>query len=62
MNLRTHFDRAKKKRVFKDAPYGQRCNATITLKDKSLAQCGRHRKVGTFCLQHSRLLEPSRHD
>lgn len=42
-------------RPFKDAPYGQRCMATVTLKDKSLAQCGRYRKVGIVCTQHFKI-------
>lgn len=42
-------------RRFVDAPAATRCTATITLKDGSAAQCGRHQKVGTLCTQHSKM-------
>ena len=44
-----------KKRIFIDARQGQRCEATITLADKSTAQCGRSCKAGNahFCFQHA---------
>lgn len=42
------------KRIFVDAPNAQRCKATITLKDKSLAQCGRYMKIGCLCRQHAK--------
>ena len=53
--MATSTDRAKRK--FHDAPYGERCMATVTLKDGSLAQCGRYRKLGILCLQHHRMGE-----
>jgi len=40
-------------RRFIDAPQDQRCKATITLKDKSKAQCGRYKKIGDYCRQHA---------
>lgn len=42
-------------RHFVDAPTAERCTATITLKDNSTAQCGRHRKVGELCTQHAKI-------
>lgn len=45
----------KKKRTFVDAPYGKRCMADITLKDGSMAQCGRYRKIGILCRQHHKI-------
>ena len=42
-------------RRFNDAPYGSRCMATVTLNDKSVAQCGRYRKVGVLCTQHHKM-------
>lgn len=41
------------KRRFRDAPQQQRCTATITLRDKSEAQCGRYAKVKGLCRQHA---------
>lgn len=36
-----------------DAPTDSRCEATITLRDKSTAQCGRRRVLcERFCWQH----------
>ena len=43
------------KRIFKDAPYEARCEANITLRDGSQAQCGRYRKVGCLCKQHAKI-------
>ncbi len=43
------------KRIFKDAPNEQRCQAVVTLADKSTAQCGRYRKVGCLCKQHAKI-------
>lgn len=40
---------------FIDAPYDQRCAWTITLRDGSTAQCGRHKTKGQFCTQHARM-------
>ena len=41
-------------RQFRDAPLNERCQATITLKDGSTAQCGRRRQSGKdYCWQHS---------
>ena len=44
----------KHKRVWTDAPTAERCAATITLRDKSKAQCGR-RAAGAsgLCHQHN---------
>jgi hypothetical protein len=41
-----------KGRVFVDALLDERCTATIVLRDKSEAQCGRRRASGTLCKQH----------
>lgn len=43
-------------RRFFDAPPAQRCVAIITLRDGSLADCGRRRVVGRLCRQHDKLL------
>ena len=43
------------KRRFIDAPTEQRCEAELTLKDGSLAQCGRYKKVGNLCTQHAKM-------
>lgn len=32
----------RRQRVFRDAPPHLRCRATVTLRDKSTAQCGRY--------------------
>ena len=40
---------------FIDAPIGQRCEAVITLKDGSTAQCGRYGKVDSLCRQHAKI-------
>jgi hypothetical protein len=45
------------KRIFRDAPFNDRCMATVTLKDKSLAQCGRYRTHGILCTQHHKIKE-----
>lgn len=46
----------KNKRRFIDAPTDQRCTANARVGRKGeLAQCGRYRKVGTFCLQHAKI-------
>ncbi len=43
----------KTKRRFFDAPPAKRCEASIRLKDGSMAQCGRSRKDGhLYCWQH----------
>ncbi len=39
-------------RRFVDAGRGERCAATIVLRDNTLAQCGRRRSVGALCTQH----------
>jgi len=39
-------------RMYLDPPAKLRCQATITLRDGSKAQCGRRRKVGGLCTQH----------
>lgn len=44
-------------RQFIDAPTDTRCTATITLKDKSTAQCGRGAKLGGLCKQHAKMAE-----
>lgn len=42
-----------RKRRFIDAPEIYRCRATISLKDKSTAQCGRQKANGEhYCFQH----------
>lgn len=41
------------RRLFVDAPAGDRCAQDIRLRDGSMAQCGRHRKVGQYCTQHA---------
>lgn len=43
------------KRRFIDAPDDERCTATIVYKDKSLARCGRYKKVGCLCTQHAKI-------
>jgi hypothetical protein len=43
------------KRRFVDAPADQRCSCTIFLRDGSEAQCGRRKKVGGLCTQHTRM-------
>ena len=45
------------KRIFVDAPTEMRCEATVTLKDKTTAQCGRYKKIGCLCTQHSKMKE-----
>lgn len=45
------------KRRFIDAPTEERCEATVTLTDGSLAQCGRYRKRGNLCTQHAKMTE-----
>lgn len=42
-------------RRFVDAPQDCRCTATITLRDKSTAQCGRKATEGDLCTQHARI-------
>ena len=42
-------------RQFIDAPQGSRCTATVSLRDGTTAQCGRHAKVGTLCTQHAKM-------
>lgn len=44
----------KAKRIFIDAPLSERCEANITLRDGSQAQCGRYKKVGCLCKQHAK--------
>lgn len=46
----------RKRRRFVDAPQDERCAATISLRDGSLAQCGRRKKVGGLCRQHATLV------
>jgi hypothetical protein len=47
---------ARRARVFVDARLEERCQATITLRDKSTAQCGRRAKTTDgFCTQHARM-------
>jgi hypothetical protein len=45
-----------KRRIFIDAREDERCLATILLRDKSTAQCGRKRAVGKYCKQHEKIL------
>ncbi len=45
------------KRTFVDAPRDQRCTAIVTLKDGSLADCGRYRKIGDLCTQHAKMAD-----
>jgi hypothetical protein len=45
-----------KRRRFVDALGARRCQATIHLKDKSLAQCGRARVNGLYCTQHKKVM------
>lgn len=43
-------------RRFLDAHPSVRCQWTITLRDKSTAQCGRSTRSGhTYCAQHERM-------
>ena len=42
-------------RRFIDAPYELRCGWTITLRDGSKAQCGRHHTNGRLCTQHEKM-------
>jgi len=43
-------------RTFRDAPDAFRCTATITLKDKTTARCGKWNKPGTtLCTQHHKI-------
>jgi uncharacterized Fe-S cluster-containing protein len=44
-------------RRFKDAPSVCRCQATVHLKDGTTAQCGRYRKLGVHCTQHSKIVK-----
>jgi hypothetical protein len=44
-------------RRFIDAPYEQRCRWTVTLRDRSQAQCGRYQKVGNLCTQHAKMAD-----
>lgn len=39
---------------FIDASGDRRCLATVTLRDKSTAQCGRSIKVNGLCWQHEK--------
>lgn len=42
-------------RRFIDAQQEVRCKADVTLRDGSLAQCGRRRVVGDLCTQHAKI-------
>jgi hypothetical protein len=51
------------KRLGYYAPYPIRCQAVVTLKDKSTVDCGRRGILqtaahGRLCLQHARILAP----
>lgn len=43
------------RRQFVDATGADRCHADVTLRDKSLAQCGRRAVVGELCTQHAKI-------
>lgn len=45
------------KRRFVDAPTDQRCHATIMLKDRTTAQCGRYAKIDGLCHQHKKIAD-----
>jgi len=46
------------KRIFKHSPNGMRCEYTIRIgpaKD-DLQQCGRYKKIGSLCTQHTKIV------
>lgn len=43
------------KRRFIDAPHQIRCMWNVTLRDGSLAQCGRAKTSEHFCTQHAKM-------
>ena len=46
----------KRKRHFLDAATSDRCQYSITLRDKSQAQCGRRAISGRWCRQHTAIV------
>ncbi len=43
------------RRLWIDPPDEARCDAEITMRDGSLARCGKWRKVGNLCTQHHKI-------
>ncbi len=45
-------------RRFNDALQGERCQAVVTLRDGSTADCGRKSVTGGLCTQHAKIAAP----